>query len=136
MTQSIVPPVPLSVSQAAAVEAVASKCKLLCFISAEALAKVDAFVDSQLKALDASPTGDNLTATERSVALASAGRFGGAAGAVALSAFKAKARADAAFVAGIPRDKVILLKCMVGDDVGKIADAWRAQTAPAKAARR
>jgi hypothetical protein len=69
----------------------------------------------------------SLSATAKAVCLNSAGRFGGQAGLEQLAAFEAKKKADAAVVAGIPRESLILLKIMHGDDVVKLAAAWRAQ---------
>jgi hypothetical protein len=119
--------IPLTVEQAADVESVASKCRLLCYVSAEALAKIDRIIDAELKAIGASPDPDTLSKEEKEVALSSAGRFGGQAGIAAAAAFKAKQRADAAVVAGIPRESLVILKIMHGDDTVKLAAAWRAQ---------
>ena len=97
-------------------------------ISPEALARIDAAIERELTALGASAA--TLSAAEKSVCLKSSGRFGGQAGLEELAAFRAKKAADEKIVAGIPKERLVLLRILVGDDPSKIASKWNEMQAP------
>jgi len=125
---------PLKPEQQAQLADINGRLKLLLFTNPEAFARISSSTDAALEAVGASAA--SLSESAKATCLASAGRFGGQ-GAVALrAAFDARQKADQAIVAGIPRESMILLKCMHGDNTSKIAEAWRAQQAVTGKARR
>jgi len=116
---------PLSIEQQKKLIDLSKKLSLLLYVSPESADKIDGAIESELARLNTAAA--SLSEEEKQVCLSSAGRFGGQAGITAAAAFKAKQKADAAVVAGIPKESLVILKIMHGDDVVKLAAAWRAQ---------
>jgi hypothetical protein len=125
--------VPLNADQLGKLNDINGRLRFLIFVSPDSFAQISTNVDTALASVGGSPA--SLSESAKATCLASAGRFGGQNAVALRAAFDAKRAADDRVIAGIPADKIVLLKILVGDDPAKIADKWREQTAPAKARR-
>jgi len=118
-------PLPLNSDQIAALADINGRLKTLIYVAPEAFAQISSNVDNALSSVGASAA--SLSESAKGACIASSGRFGGQQAIALRAAHDAKQKADAAVVAGIPRESLVILKIMHGDDVTKLAGAWRAQ---------
>jgi hypothetical protein len=114
---------PIKPEQQAQLAEISAKLRLLLFTNPEAFAQISSNLDNALSSVGASAA--SLSESAKATCLASAGRFGGQQSIALRAAYDARQKADAAVVARIPHDKLVILKILHGDDTAKLADAWR-----------
>jgi hypothetical protein len=99
------------------VQGLLGKLNRLCAIDPSGIERISRAVDLELENLKA--TAKSLSAAERDLC----GHTG--VNPETLAQFQARRAADEKIVAGIPKDKLVIMKCMYGDDVATLANRER-----------